>query len=116
MPRRVYLLGVGLALVALAFVITDGVLWRAGLTERNVRQIRPGMTMRQVKVILGEPATIRLKGALVLKGYRDVGCWRGQSGEASVEFDKGERVARVSFARSAPATSPLARFRAWLGW
>jgi hypothetical protein len=41
MSKRVYLLGVGL-LVALAFVITDGLLWEPGVTEANVRRIRRG--------------------------------------------------------------------------
>ena len=45
MPRGVYLLGVGLALVALAFVLTDALLWRPGITEAHVRLIREGMTL-----------------------------------------------------------------------
>ena len=43
MPRLVYLSGAGLALVALAFVLTDSLLWEPGVTEANVRRIRPGM-------------------------------------------------------------------------
>jgi hypothetical protein len=41
MSRRVYLLGIGLALVALAFVVTDTLFWEPGLTEANARRIRP---------------------------------------------------------------------------
>ena len=57
MSRRVYLLGVGLALVALAFVLTDRLLWQPGLTEVNVKRLRPGMTLAEVEALLGGPAT-----------------------------------------------------------
>ena len=47
MSRRVYLLGVGLALVALALAVTD---WALSLqpeaTEANVKRIRKGLTLR----------------------------------------------------------------------
>ena len=55
MSRRVYLLGLGLALVALAFVVTDALLWEPGVTEANVKRIRPGMTLEQVERLLGGP-------------------------------------------------------------
>jgi hypothetical protein len=56
MSRRVYLLGVGLALVALALAVTDWALsLRYGVTEANYRRIRPGMTLEQVEAILGPP-------------------------------------------------------------
>jgi hypothetical protein len=42
MPRRVYLLGVGLALVALAFALTDALLWEPGVTAATVGRIRRG--------------------------------------------------------------------------
>jgi hypothetical protein len=52
MPRRVYLLAVGVAPVALA--VTDRALsLRPGVSGRNVRHIRPGMTLAQVESILG---------------------------------------------------------------
>ena len=55
MPRLVYLAGVGLVLVALAFVVTDATLIRPqpGATEANVRRVRPGMTIREVEAIVG---------------------------------------------------------------
>src|SRR5262249_27201934 len=56
MPRRVYLLGVGLALVALALAFTDWALsLQPGVTERNVRRIRVGMTVAEVAARLGGP-------------------------------------------------------------
>src|SRR5262249_15159236 len=57
MSRRVYLLGVGLALVALAFTTTDVLLrQRPGVNEANVLRIRPGMTLAEVGTLLGSPA------------------------------------------------------------
>src|SRR5262249_10302590 len=56
MPRRVYLLGVGLALVALALAFTDWALsLRPGVTEANVKRIRPGMTLTDVEALMGCP-------------------------------------------------------------
>jgi hypothetical protein len=58
MNRRVYLLGVGLALVALALAFTDWALsLRPGITEANVRRIRVGMTLGEVGALLGGRAT-----------------------------------------------------------
>jgi hypothetical protein len=57
MPRGVYLLGVGLALVALALALTDWALCpRPGVTAENVQRIRLGMTVHQVELLLGRPA------------------------------------------------------------
>ena len=56
MSRRVYLLGVGLALVALALAFTDWALsLRPGVTEVNVRRVKPGMTLAEVEAVLGPP-------------------------------------------------------------
>ena len=45
MSRRVYLLDMGLALVALALAVTDWALsLRPGVTEAHARRIRVGMT------------------------------------------------------------------------
>jgi hypothetical protein len=58
MPRGVYLLGVGLALLALALAFTKWALsLRPGVTEANARKIRKGMTAKQVEDILGPPTT-----------------------------------------------------------
>jgi hypothetical protein len=61
--RGVYLLGVGLALVALAFALTDALLWRPGVTEANVRRIRPGMKRTEVEAVLG-----RQNGGTIIMG------------------------------------------------
>src|SRR4051794_40501829 len=55
MSRGVYQLGVGMALVALAFVVTDWALsLRPGVTEANVKRVRPGMRLEEVRRLLGE--------------------------------------------------------------
>ncbi|MCI0459975.1 MAG: outer membrane protein assembly factor BamE [Gemmataceae bacterium] len=56
MSKRVYLLGVGLLLVAGAFLLADWLLTpplTPGVTERNVKRLRPGMTRGEVEAILG---------------------------------------------------------------
>jgi hypothetical protein len=57
MRRRALLWLVGLALVALALLLTDALLWQPGLTEDNVHRLRPGMTLAEVEVLLDGPAT-----------------------------------------------------------
>jgi hypothetical protein len=58
MPRRVYLLGVGLVLVALALAFTDWALsLRPGATEANLKRIQPGMTLEQAEAFLGGPGS-----------------------------------------------------------
>jgi hypothetical protein len=57
MPKHVFSLGAGLALVALAFVLTDRLLaLPPGVTRENVQRLRPGMTVEQVAALLGGPA------------------------------------------------------------
>jgi hypothetical protein len=54
MSRQVYLLGVGMVLVAGALLAADAALGpRPGVTAANVRRIREGMTLEQVEGILG---------------------------------------------------------------
>ena len=43
-------------LVVVALLLTDWLLWEPGLTEDNVRRIRPGMTLAEVEELLGGPA------------------------------------------------------------
>src|SRR5215468_9888483 len=60
MPRRVYLLGLGLALVGLALAFTDWAMsLRPGVTEANVKRVRPGITPEEVEALLGGPAQSR---------------------------------------------------------
>ena len=55
MRRRALLWLAGVTLVAGALLLTDGLLWQPGLTEDNVRRLRPGMTLAQVEGLLGGP-------------------------------------------------------------
>jgi hypothetical protein len=48
MRRRALLRLAGLALVVGALFLTDRLLWQPGLTEDNVRRIRPGITLAEV--------------------------------------------------------------------
>ena len=57
MARRAYLWLAGMALVAIALLLTDRLLWEPGLTEDNVRRIKPGMTLAEVEELLGGHAT-----------------------------------------------------------
>jgi hypothetical protein len=56
MQKRICLLLAGVALVAFTLLLTDRLLWRPGLTEDNVRRIRPGMTLAEVEALLGSRA------------------------------------------------------------
>ena len=49
MRKRVFLWLAGFALVVGALLLTDRLLWQPGLTEDNVRRIRPGMTLAEVE-------------------------------------------------------------------
>jgi hypothetical protein len=83
MPRGVYLLGGGLALVALGFALTDALLSGPGVTAANARRILPGMSREQVERILGGPGDVEgseLDGPWSARVY----AWRGPEGTAYV--------------------------------
>src|SRR5262245_2106599 len=129
MSRRVYLLGVGVVLVALALVVTDQVISaQPGVTERNVRRIRPGMTPEEVEALLGGPAQSRElvgfpRGARecwgspgVYERMHVVRWWLRGDVSARVEFTlRDERVRGAAFYRDEKA-GPLDRLRSWLDW
>jgi hypothetical protein len=109
MPRHVYLLGVGLALVALALAVTDAALGpHPGITEANFRRIRPGMTLAEVEGILGQAGDSYDCTKLLV--------WGQNQNRIIVQIDRHGQVRRAVWVpyREGP-TSPLARIRAWLG-
>jgi hypothetical protein len=113
MSRRVFVLGVALALLALTFALTDWWLGRQPcVTEANFKRIREGMTMQEVEAILGAPGD-RMAGPGVLY-WR----WQGESGTAVVGFDGTGKVREFLFNRSSATARPgfLRRLRSWLGW
>ena len=124
MPRLVYVAGVGIALVAGAFVLTDALLWRPGVTQANVRRILPGMSREQVRAILGGQGEVT---AFANAGRNWCMTWTGREGTAFVHFDvscayedwrvTGEdwRMWDVRF-QARPNAGLLAHLRAWLGW
>jgi hypothetical protein len=92
MPRLVYLLGVGIGLVAIAFALTYQLLTPPpGVTLENVRRVQPGMSRDQVERLLGGPG----KQAVILR-YGPV-CpheltWVGRDCVLFVTFDDHWRV------------------------
>jgi hypothetical protein len=117
MSRRVYLVGLGLALVALALAFTDWALsLQAGVTEANFKRIRVGMTEAEVEGLMGG------------RGEDRTGCrraydpttrwrWKGPAGYAYVNLDGTGRVEEAEwYPTREPQPGPLARLRTWLGW
>jgi hypothetical protein len=114
MSRGVYLLGVGIVLVAGAFLLTDALLWRPGVTEANVRRIRPGMQRTEVEAVLGR----QNGGTIIMGGHPRIEFWEGACGVANVQFDRHGRTLAAQFLTAPPTreSNPLARLRTWLGW
>jgi hypothetical protein len=125
MPRWVFLLGIGVALVAVAFVVTDAAVGaRPGVTERNAKRIREGMTMAEVTEILGENGFSDVFGRV---GVTQPYWWEGETGRVDVEFwttyalrfpSLGARPGCVHSGRWQANPSPppkLSRIRAWFG-
>ena len=119
MSRRVYLLGVGIVLVVLAFVLTDALLWEPGVTEANARLVRPGMSLLQAEEIFGEPPGLSAKFRPE-SGPPDLCVWIGKTGIARVYLQltgpQAVQVAEVRWNPKNATESPVARLRAWLGW
>src|SRR5262249_16089417 len=120
MPKRVYLLGVGVALVALGLVLTDELLSLGpGVTQANVERIRAGMTREEVTAILRAPSGSLLDGGSVW--------WVGERGAAIVSFEQGLAAEAMFFPREHETTrmlrnlsprespGPYQRLRSWLG-
>jgi hypothetical protein len=127
MPRRVYLLGLGLALVALALAFTDWLLTpplSPGVTEANAKRIRVGMTLAEVEAIFGRPSNNHPGSVEVSLGseprrYRYFH-WVGDEVRVSVIADEAGGAVLFScsyrFRGAPPSPGPLARLRSWLGW
>jgi hypothetical protein len=134
MSRQVYLLGVGSTLVALAFLLTEVLLWRPGVTPANVRRVREGMSFQEVKALLGgRPVSLMYPTPAVMFSWEAArahgfepeaeprpaeGSWQWQADEdgatAIVRFDRQVRVrGRVDYQRPDPEF--WAALRTWCG-
>jgi hypothetical protein len=114
MSRWVYMLGVGLALVALAFVLMDALLWRPGLTEANVRRIREGMKLNEVDAIIHGPG-VRVEDHPASRTRT----WHGKVRTVYVIYAEDlQTVVRIVCSRHGLTDEPdvLESLRAWLGW
>jgi hypothetical protein len=129
MSRWVYLLGVGMALVGGAFLLTDALHWRPEVTEANVRRIREGMTWAEVEAILGPPSDHPLwrhSGVWVPGPDGEMTrlpflVWDSKEGGVSAVFRLDGRLDSISEWRppstpGAPKGGLVGRLRAWLGW
>jgi hypothetical protein len=112
MSKRVFLLGVGIALLGLGLAFTDWVLsLRPGVTEANVKRIRAGMTEREVETLLGKPHL-----QTPFDDLEDSDVWFVAGGYAIVVYcGKPRRVERAWFRWHHDRPGPLDRLRAWLG-
>jgi hypothetical protein len=122
MSRWVFLLGVGLAVVALAFAVTDWMIRPTPCTmETNARWIRAGMTLSQVNAILCRPCDGTDQEDEKGRPYFSA-LWVCEAGCLRVIFDDDGRVERVELERVNWDTwweqppSLRARLRSWLGW
>jgi hypothetical protein len=115
MSRRVYLLGVGLALVALALAFTDWALsLQPGVTEANIKRLRKGMTLGEVEAVLGGPGEPLNED----EDGHPLGpwVWRGPDAHVMVIINSG-RLSQILWSQPEQARPGfLARLRAWLGW
>jgi hypothetical protein len=116
MSRRVYLLGVGLALVALGLAFTDWALGlQPGVTEANVKRIKPGMTVAEAEALLGGAAKTAQRADRCGDDWTRT--WEGPAGGAHVLSSADGRVRYAAFSSNPNGPQPLlARLRAWLGW
>jgi hypothetical protein len=96
MRKRACLWLAGLALVVAALLLTDRLLWQPGLTEDNVRRLRPGMTLAEVEELLGGPATwemdLRQEAPGEKRGFRWLRKWVGECARLEVQFFEDGRV------------------------
>jgi hypothetical protein len=111
MAKRALLWLAGVALVALALFLTDWLLWQPGLTEDNVRRIRPGMTLAEVEALLGGPAADTFEMPPDYMAYRWQREWREGGASVVVQFFEDGTVMAAAD-RGRPRPGILARLRA----
>src|SRR5262245_42543970 len=103
MPRLVYWSGVALMLVAGAFLLTDALLWRPGITEANARRLRPGMALEEVKAILGEAGVgVDFTGHPARRQPLIPRLWSGRGGAVWVYVNDEGRAASVHWSPRTP--------------
>lgn len=138
MSRQMFLFGIGITLIGLAFVVTNESLGpRPGVTRLNFNRIRPGMTVKEVELLLGDSAEIsidcrtnrqNLPSGNVVEPDGVEMLWYGKAGCISVDFNNelrvrsatidpnGERLITYSVYVSPFKPTPIDRLRSWLGW
>jgi hypothetical protein len=106
MSRTTFCLGIALYVLTVAFLLTDRLIAdrTPGVTERNVRRIRPGMTMADVEAILGGTCEFGV-------GFQDrwQRQWYGEEGGAYVQFEANQVVEPASFEAGARSPWPWLR-------
>ena len=110
MPRGAFLLGLGLLLVAVAFVVTHHLLgpW-PGVTDANVKRIKPGMTRGEVETLLDGPGTSVWSRRP--PGRADLLEWTGPDGVAQVQFDIEGRAVSAGWGTWGQPPRPRNRLR-----
>jgi hypothetical protein len=135
MSKRVFRFGLAITAVALAFVAVDHFCWSPGPTKSNMQRIRVGMTLEEVKAILGDcPALVGQEGhpafwadrvtqeELAYAGSQGNGRvvvnWadNNRAYRVQVLFRKGRVVPPVLWIGPDDPPGLLGRLRAWLGW
>jgi hypothetical protein len=114
MSKRMYWLGVGVVLVALAFVVVNWLL--PDPTPPIVNRIKPGMGLDEFVKLIGRHGVNPYSSIIMRESQEGARLiWDTPEGRVVVTFDNRNWVVRGSVFK--PHTpSPWSRIRAWLGW